>query len=111
VAAPGGRLVYGYNTDILGCVVERASGKPLDEFIRTRITGPLGMRDTYFFLPRDKKDRLVAVYASSAENTANRAVDGPPGQGNYIEGPRRDFSGRAGIVSTAGDDGRRPPTL
>jgi CubicO group peptidase (beta-lactamase class C family) len=49
--------VYGYNTDILGCVVERASGVPLDEFMRTRITGPLGMRDTYFFLPPEKQGR------------------------------------------------------
>ncbi len=42
VAQPGEAFVYGYNTDILGCVVEKASGMPLDEFIRTRITGPLG---------------------------------------------------------------------
>src|SRR5947207_4816051 len=41
VAQPGERWVYGYNTDILGCVAERASGVPLDELIRTRITGPL----------------------------------------------------------------------
>src|SRR5206468_1981059 len=43
VAQPGERWVYGYNTDILGCVAERASGMPLDELIRTRITGPLKM--------------------------------------------------------------------
>src|ERR671932_510390 len=43
VSQPGERFVYGYNTDILGCVVERASGVPLDEFIRARITAPLGM--------------------------------------------------------------------
>src|SRR5829696_3725751 len=43
VAQPGEAYVYGYNTDILGCVVERASGTPLDEFVRTRITDPLGM--------------------------------------------------------------------
>src|SRR5437879_6655719 len=48
IAQPGARWVYGYNTDILGCVAEQASGVPLDELIRTRITGPLGMRDTYF---------------------------------------------------------------
>lgn len=106
VAQPGERFVYGYNTDILGCVVERVSGMPLDEFIRARITGPLGMIDTYFFLPRDKRNRLVAVYASNAENVATRAPDGPPGQGDYVEGPRRDFSGGAGIVSTASDYAR-----
>src|SRR5215210_7650476 len=42
VAQPGTAWVYGYNTDILGCVVERASGIPLDQFVRTRITEPLG---------------------------------------------------------------------
>src|SRR5205807_2701793 len=47
-AQPGERWVYGYNTDILGCVAERASGMPLDELIRSRITGPLQMNDTYF---------------------------------------------------------------
>jgi len=51
VAQPGEAWVYGYNTDILGCIVERVSGAPLDEFVRTRITGPLGMKDTQFFLP------------------------------------------------------------
>jgi CubicO group peptidase (beta-lactamase class C family) len=43
VSQPGEAYVYGYNTDILGCVVEKASGKPLDEFVRMRITGPLGL--------------------------------------------------------------------
>ena len=47
---------------MLGCIVERASGMPLDEFVRTRITEPLGMRDTAFFLPSDQRDRLAAVY-------------------------------------------------
>jgi CubicO group peptidase (beta-lactamase class C family) len=106
VAQPGERFVYGYNTDVLGCVVERVSGVALDEFIRTRITAPLGMRDTYFFLPRDKAGRLVTVYASNLENQAVRAPDGPPGQGDYVEGPRRTFSGGAGLVSTAADYAR-----
>ena len=49
VSQPGQSYVYGYNTDILGCVVERASGMPLDEFVRTRITGPLD--EGHAFLP------------------------------------------------------------
>ena len=93
VAQPGEEWVYGYNTDILGCVVERASGVPLDEFFRTRILGPLGMADTHFFLPVEKRNRLVTVYSSTAQNTAARASDGPRGQGNYIDGPRRNFAG------------------
>jgi len=65
VAQPGEAFVYGYNTDILGCVIERATGVPLNAFIRTRITEPLGMRDTHFFVPADKRGRLTAVYASA----------------------------------------------
>ena len=55
VAQPGEQWVYGYNTDILGCIVEKASGMPLDEYIRTKITAPLGMKDTMFFLRLAKR--------------------------------------------------------
>jgi CubicO group peptidase (beta-lactamase class C family) len=103
VAQPGEQWVYGYNTDILGCVVERASGLPLDEFFRTRITGPLGMTDTDFFVPAAKRDRLATVYASGPQGTIVRAPDGARGQGHYVEGPRKNFAGGAGLVSTARD--------
>jgi CubicO group peptidase (beta-lactamase class C family) len=106
VAHPGDAFVYGYNTDILGCVVERASGLPLDEFIRTRITDPLGMKDTRFFLPATEQGRLSAVYASDSNGRITRAPDGSKGQGTYIEGPRRSFSGGAGLLSTARDYAR-----
>ncbi len=106
VAQPGERFVYGYNTDILGCVVERASGMPLDEFIAKRITAPLGMIDTHFFLPPAKRTRLTAVYASDSTNHAVRAPDGSLGQGHYVDGPRRSFAGGAGLVSTAADYAR-----
>ena len=106
VAQPGEAWVYGYNTDILGCIVERASRVPLDEFIRTRITGPLGMKDTQFFLPPAQRDRLAAVYASGSDGRITRAPDGPKGQGNYVDGPRRSFSGGAGLLSTARDYSR-----
>ena len=106
VAQPGERFVYGYNTDILGCVVERVTGKPLDEVIRSRITGPLGMRDTYFYLPPANRARLTAVYASGPEMKIVRAPDGPKGQGDYVDGPRQSFSGGAGLLSTARDYAR-----
>jgi CubicO group peptidase (beta-lactamase class C family) len=106
VAQPGQAFVYGYNTDILGCVVERASGISLDEFIRTRITAPLGMKDTYFFLPVEKRDRLAVVYASGADGKVQRAAEGARGQGHYVDGPRRSFAGGAGLVSTARDYAR-----
>lgn len=106
VAQPGERFVYGYNTDILGCVLERVTGASLDEVIRRRITDPLGMKDTYFFLPAEKRDRLTVVYASGADMKATRAPDGPRGQGDYVDGPRRSFSGGAGLLSTARDYSR-----
>jgi CubicO group peptidase (beta-lactamase class C family) len=88
VAQPGEAWVYGYNTDILGCVAERASGLPLDELIRTRITGPLGLKDTQFFLPAPQRDRLSAVYASDADGKIVRAPDGARGQGSVIASRR-----------------------
>jgi CubicO group peptidase (beta-lactamase class C family) len=106
VAQPGEAFVYGYNTDILGCVVERASGIALDEFIRTRITAPLGMHDTHFFLPADKIERLAVVYASGSDGRAVRAPDGSRGQGHYVEGARKSFAGGAGLLSTARDYAR-----
>jgi CubicO group peptidase (beta-lactamase class C family) len=105
-AQPGARYVYGYNTDILGCVAERASGMPLDQLIRSRITGPLGMKDTYFFVPKSAAGRLATVYASDSTNHAERAPDGPRGQGDYVDGPRKSFSGGAGLISTARDYAR-----
>ena len=106
VAQPGERFVYGYNTDILGCILERVTGMPLDRLIRERITAPLGMADTYFFLPRDKQVRLTAVYRSDSTGRAVRAPDGPRGQGDYTSGPMRSFAGGAGMVSTAADYAR-----
>jgi CubicO group peptidase (beta-lactamase class C family) len=103
---PGDAWVYGYSTDILGCVVERASGVPLDEFIRARITRPLGMTDTHFYVPTSQRQRLVAVYATDSLNHATRAPDGSRGQGHYVDGPRRSFAGGAGLVSTARDYAR-----
>ena len=76
VAQPGERWVYGYNTDILGCVVERASGMPLDQVVRTRITGPLGMKDTQFFLPPAERERLAAVYSSGPDGTYRACAGG-----------------------------------
>ena len=106
IAQPGDAYVYGYNTDILGCVVEKASGMPLDEFIRTRITEPLGLKDTRFFLPPAQRDRLAAVYATGPSGTLVRAPEGSKGQGHYVDGPRRSFAGGAGLLSTAHDYAR-----
>ena len=105
VAQPGERFVYGYNTDVLGCIVERASGVPLDRFLRTRLTQPLGMTDTYFFVPTEARGRLATVYRSEQRRTV-RADTGARGQGHYVDGPRVSFAGGAGLVSTARDYAR-----
>jgi CubicO group peptidase (beta-lactamase class C family) len=106
VAQPGEAWVYGYNTDILGCIVEKASGTPLDVFVKTRITGPLGMKDTQFFLAPEQRSRLAAVYSHGSDGKIVRAPDGARGQGAYVDGPRKSFAGGAGLLSTAPDYAR-----
>ena len=106
VAQPGARWVYGYSTDILGCIVERASGQPLDAFIQDKLTAPLGMADTYFYLPAEKADRLATVYTRNEKGGIERSPEGPRGQGDYLEGPQTSFAGGAGLLSTAYDYAR-----
>jgi CubicO group peptidase (beta-lactamase class C family) len=107
-AQPGERWVYGYATDILGVLIERVSGEPLDRFLETRICGPLGMKDTHFYLPASKRDRLAVVYSRRPDGTLERAPSpgGMVGQGAYVDGPRKSFSGGAGLLSTASDYAR-----
>lgn len=113
-AQPGERWVYGYNTDILGNVIERITGQTLAAFIDERIARPLKMVDTAFFLPEEKASRLAAVYVVGADGTISRATDGHEGQravphsgqGAYVRGPRAAFSGGAGLLSTAQDYAR-----
>lgn len=105
-AQPGERWIYGYSLDVAACVAERASGTPFDQLIRERITGPLQMNDTYFYVPKEAATRLVTVNASDSMNHAVRAPEGPRGQGDYVTGPRKDFSGGAGLISTAADFAR-----
>ncbi|MBV9927345.1 MAG: beta-lactamase family protein [Acidobacteria bacterium] len=107
-AQPGEKFVYGYSTDILGALVEKVSGQPLDEFLRARIFEPLGMKDTQFYLPDSKAERLAVVYSSKESGGLERAPDpgGMVGQGAYVKGPRKSFSGGAGLTSTAQDYAR-----
>jgi CubicO group peptidase (beta-lactamase class C family) len=111
VSQPGESWVYGYNIDVLGCIVERISGQQLDAFIRDHITAPLGLKDTQFFLPPALKDRFAAVYSSGEDGKYLRAPEGPRGQGAYVEGPRRNFAGGAGLLSTARDYARFLETM
>ncbi len=111
-AQPGEQWVYGYNTDILGVVVEKLSGKSLDVFFKERLIDPLGMVDTAFCLPPEKTNRLAVVY-SAKEGKAERApspgkweTGGHIGQGHYAGGPCKASSGGAGLLSTAHDYSR-----
>lgn len=106
-AHPGERWIYGYNTDILGALVERVSGQPLDRFLREQIFEPLAMQDTQFYLPAARRDRLATVY-SMQDGKLERAPapGGSVGQGAYVNGPRSVFSGGAGLLSTAADYAR-----
>ncbi|MCY3623023.1 MAG: serine hydrolase [Gammaproteobacteria bacterium] len=104
-AQPGERWVYGYNTDILGALVEVASGTTLDEFLATEMFAPLGMTDTSFYLPPAKRDRLAVVYSRTPTGELVLPEENTPfhGQGHYVTGPRKSFSGGAGLLSTTAD--------
>jgi CubicO group peptidase (beta-lactamase class C family) len=99
---PGERFTYGLNTDLLGYLVEIWSGMSLNQFMKTRIFDPLGMKDTYFFLPKEKQPRLVKLYEENdgIAKKINTSVEGdadyPCGEGTY-------FSGGAGLSSTIED--------
>lgn len=107
-AQPGEQWVYGYATDILGALIERVSGQSLDDFLRARILTPLEMKDTHFYLPDSKRDRFTVVYSSREGGGLERAPEpgGMVGQGAYVNGPRKSFSGGAGLLSTASDYAR-----
>jgi len=106
-AQPGDAFVYGYNTDILGAIVEVASGQSLWEFLNERIFTPLNMTDTYFYLPEDKADRLAVVYARDGNSLVRSPEESSMnGQGEYVSGPRKSYSGGAGLLSTANDYAR-----
>jgi len=102
---PGEKWVYGYSTDILGALIEVVSGQPLDEFLHSRIFVPLEMDDTHFYLPESKLDRIAVVYSAKETGGIERTADGSGliTQGEYVDGPRRSFSGGAGLLSTAAD--------
>ncbi len=106
-AQPGERYVYGFNTDILGVVVENVSGQSLAEYFKARIFDPLKMASTSFYVDPAQADRLATVYAMrKAGGALERAPQPGMGQGHYVQGPRMSYSGGAGLVSTASDYAR-----
>lgn len=104
---PGERYTYGLNSDVLGYLVEVLSGMSFDEFLQERVFEPLGMKDTYFYVPRAKRSRVVAVH-EIADNKPVR-VDHPVYDGvdpNYPTSDGTYYSGGAGLSSTVEDYAR-----
>ena len=99
---PGEKFTYSEGLDVLGYFIEIMSGMPFDRFVRTRLFDPLGMNDTWFYLPDDKASRLVSVQQSVNGQWTKYPVtfynpDYP------ITGAKKYFAGGAGISSTAKD--------
>jgi CubicO group peptidase (beta-lactamase class C family) len=100
---PGTAFQYGISTDLLGAVIEKASGQRLDEVLAERITGPLGLRDTGFFLPPEKRPRLALIHQRSPDGRL--ALEGF--HNGFHPGPRTGLrSGGGGLFSTAPDYAR-----
>ncbi len=106
---PGERFTYGLNLDVLGYLIEVVSGRPLDAFMRERIFEPLGMNDTWFYLPNRLQNRLVSLI--TIDSTTGRLKNAPEfldfgGFAFDTDYPLRKgkfFAGGAGLVSTAYD--------
>jgi CubicO group peptidase (beta-lactamase class C family) len=110
---PGEKWEYSLGIDVLGRLVEVWSGKPLDEFFHTRIFEPLGMNDTYFYVPDAKVPRIATAYTYYDGKGLNRFPDTPIVEGPMIysadypyRGPKKLFAGGAGLVSTPMDYAR-----
>lgn len=100
---PGDRWTYGLSTDVIGYLIEVLSGQPLDQYLRTRLFEPLGMNDTFFYLPAAKQARLTRVYTEDSTKVVKRL----PAQGGLSEDyPKQAgtyFSGGAGLSGTMYD--------
>ena len=99
---PGEKFTYSEGLDVLGYFIEVVSGMPFDEFLRKRLFDPLGMEDTWFYLPNSKVDRLVTVQKKEGDQWVKYPVtfydtDYPK------TGAKTFFSGGAGLSSTAKD--------
>ena len=99
---PGEKFTYSEGLDILGYLIEIVSGMPFDKFLKSRLFDPLGMNDTWFYLPDEKASRLVTVQEPKEGTWAKFPVtsydpDYP------IKGAKSYFAGGAGLSSTALD--------
>jgi|GEM_PF-59509 len=101
VHQPGEKYTYGHNTDVLGYLVEVITGQTLGEYCRANIFEPLQLNDTYFYLPKDRADRLIPVYN---EDRKKGIVMPDQTMLNYpLLGRKDHFAGGGGLSSTAAD--------
>lgn len=100
---PGEYFTYGLNTDVLGYLIEVLSGKSLDIYFEENIFKPLEMKDSYFYLPKEKEHRLVTLYAQEKGDTLIRVSQKINNQTYPIAGAKTYFSGGAGVVGTISD--------
>lgn len=96
---PGTQWMYGTNVDWVGRLVEKLSGKNLEEYFRERIFRPLGMSDTFYNVPEAKQARLVTVQQRQIGRADAPLVEQP----NQPQRPATTFNGGAGLTSTASD--------
>lgn len=103
---PGAGWTYGLNTDVVGRLVEIFSGKPLDVALKERIFDPLGMKDTWFYLPEKDYPRLVTLYGKEHPDSLLKLSENDLFQTYAVSGAKTYFSGGAGLVGTIGDYAR-----
>ncbi|GAB3691417.1 serine hydrolase domain-containing protein [Spirosoma flavus] len=99
----GAGFTYGLNTDIIGRLVEILSGKPLDVAMRERVLEPLGMNDTYFYLPENKASRLVELYSKASMDKPLTLHTNEAYRNSATSGAKTYFSGGAGLISSVED--------
>jgi CubicO group peptidase (beta-lactamase class C family) len=98
---PGEKWMYHTGSDVLGVLIARASGRPLETFLRARIFEPLGMTDTGFSVPADKIERLATSYWTNFTTGSVEIYD--KAEGGQWSRPPAFPSGGAGLVSTIDD--------
>jgi len=99
---PGEQYTYSEGLDVLGSLIEIVSGMPFDKFLRTRLFDPLGMDDTWFYLPDEKASRLVSVQ-EPVDGTWKRFPVTSYDPDYPVKGAKSYFAGGAGLSSTVKD--------
>ena len=105
VHQPGERFSYGLSTNVIGRLIELLSGMTLDAYLAKNVFGPLQMEDTYFYLPKEKQNRLVKVYSKISKDSLIE-IDPKMYPVNYpLQEKGQYFSAIGGLVSTTHDYG------